>query len=414
MEEGSSISDHINAFNKIILDLEDINVKIEDEDKTMILLCSFLSSYEHLVDTLIYGRQALTMVDVKETLSSKAATKKESKEAEGLMARGRSEKKENNRGKQKRSKSRPKNKKCLTCHKEGHFKKDCPDRKNKSRDMKEKTGDATVASESIESNGYDSAEVLIVTNDQTRSKWVLDSDCSFHMCPNKNLFINYESYDGGVVVMENDAMCKVETLSIACYIVNMSPYSGINFKTPIELWTGKPADYSNIMVFGCPAYAHIKQRKLELRALKGVFLGYPEEVKGYKLWCTDLKSPKAIISRGVVFNEVEQSIPSAKQKTIIESGSKAGRNISESEGESEEDQGVKSYQLVRDREKRITRPPKKYAYADLIAFALTAAHKLDTDEPKTYSEAVNRDDSGKWKAAMDEEMQSLIKTKFGF
>ena len=69
---------------------------------------------------------------------------------------------------------------------------------------------------------------------------------------------------------------------------------------------------------------------------------------------------------------------------------------------------------MRDREKRITRPPKKYAYADLIAFALTAAHKLDTDEPKTYSEAVNRDDLGKWKAAMDEEMQSLIKTKFGF
>ena len=223
MEEGSSISDHINAFNKIILDLEDINVKIEDEDKTVILLCSFLSSYEHLVDTLIYGRQALTMVDVKETLSSKAATKKESKEAEGLMARGRSEKKENNRGKQKRYKSRPKNKKCLTCHKEGHFKKDCPDRKNKSRDMKEKTGDATVASESIESNGYDSAEVLIVTNDQTRSKWVLDSDCSFHMCPNKNLFINYESYDGGVVVMENDAMCKV----VGRGIIRLKMFDGI-------------------------------------------------------------------------------------------------------------------------------------------------------------------------------------------
>ena len=69
---------------------------------------------------------------------------------------------------------------------------------------------------------------------------------------------------------------------------------------------------------------------------------------------------------------------------------------------------------MRDREKRITRPPKKYAYADLIAFALTVADELDTDEPKTYSEAVNIDDSGKWKAIMDEEVQSLIKTTFGF
>ena len=175
-------------------------------------------------------------------------------------------------------------------------------------------------------------------------------------------------------------------------------------------------------MFGCPTYAHIKQGKLEPRALKGVFLGYQEGVKGYKLWCTDLKPLKAIIRRDIVFNEaemfkpsesvkmenshhdnkdqktyfkVEPSNPNAKQKITVESGPEAGRNISESECESEEDQCVKSYQLVRDREKKVIRPLKKYAYAYLIAFALTAAHELDTDELKTYSEVVNRDDSGK-------------------
>ena len=74
-----------------------------------------------------------------------------------------------------------------------------------------------------------------------------------------------------------------EALSTAYYIVNRSPSSEINFKTPIELWSGKLTDYSNLRVLGCPAYAHIKQRKLEPRALKGVFLGYPDGVKGYKL-----------------------------------------------------------------------------------------------------------------------------------
>ena len=83
-----------------------------------------------------------------------------------------------------------------------------------------------------------------------------------------------------------------ETLSIACYIVNRSPYSGINFKTPIELWIGKPADYLNMRVFGCPAYAHIKQGKLQPKALKGVFLGYREGVKRYKLWCPELELQK--------------------------------------------------------------------------------------------------------------------------
>lgn len=53
MEEGSSLSDYIDTFNKIILDLEDANVNIDDEDKAMILLCSLPSSYGHLIDTLM-------------------------------------------------------------------------------------------------------------------------------------------------------------------------------------------------------------------------------------------------------------------------------------------------------------------------------------------------------------------------
>ena len=165
MEEGSLISDHIDVFNKIILDLEDISVKIDDEDKAMILLCSLPSSYEHLVDALMYRRLTLTMVDVKETLSSKTVTKKESRNAEGLMARERSKKKWSNKGKKKRSKSSPKNIKCFHSHKEDHFKKDCLQRKNKPKDTREKTRDDDVASESQEFDGYDSAGVLIVTDD---------------------------------------------------------------------------------------------------------------------------------------------------------------------------------------------------------------------------------------------------------
>jgi len=57
-------------------------VKIDDEDKAMILLCSLPSSYENLVDTLMYRRQTLAMGDVKEALSSKAAIKKETRDGE--------------------------------------------------------------------------------------------------------------------------------------------------------------------------------------------------------------------------------------------------------------------------------------------------------------------------------------------
>lgn len=80
MKESSSISNHIDAFNKIILDFEDKNVKIDNEDKVLILLYYLLSSYKHLIDTLIYRRQSLSMADVKETMSSKQAIKKELRE----------------------------------------------------------------------------------------------------------------------------------------------------------------------------------------------------------------------------------------------------------------------------------------------------------------------------------------------
>ena len=64
-------------------------------------------------------------------------------------------------------------------------------------------------------------------------------------------------------------------------------------------------DYSELRIFGCTTYAHVKQGKLEPRALKCAFLGYLDGTKGYKLSCTDLKPPKCIISKDVIFNESE-------------------------------------------------------------------------------------------------------------
>lgn len=61
--ERRFISDHNDAFNKNKLDLKDLNVKIDDENKDMILLCLLSSSYEHLVDTLVFERQTFIMID---------------------------------------------------------------------------------------------------------------------------------------------------------------------------------------------------------------------------------------------------------------------------------------------------------------------------------------------------------------
>ncbi|GKF18881.1 hypothetical protein Tco_0063799 [Tanacetum coccineum] len=71
MPAGRKISEHIDEFNKIVLYLANIEVKFEDEDLALLLLTFLPASYEHFVDTLLYGREALTLKDVMATLNSK-------------------------------------------------------------------------------------------------------------------------------------------------------------------------------------------------------------------------------------------------------------------------------------------------------------------------------------------------------
>jgi hypothetical protein len=40
MREGMALCDHLDYFNRIILDLKNIDIKVDDEDEALILLCS--------------------------------------------------------------------------------------------------------------------------------------------------------------------------------------------------------------------------------------------------------------------------------------------------------------------------------------------------------------------------------------
>ena len=65
-----------------------------------------------------------------------------------------------------------------------------------------------------------------------------------------------------------------EAVGIACYLVNRSPSSALDDKTPQEVWTSKKPSLTHLKVFGCDAYVHVPKEnmsKLDKR-LKSVSL----------------------------------------------------------------------------------------------------------------------------------------------
>ena len=138
MKDQVVIKNHLDEFNKLILDLENVNIVLENEDRALILLSSLLDSYEHFVDTLLYGKQTLTLKDVKNALESKDLKKmaegNDQSNAEGLVAKGKSDKKNNkqkkNNNQKNKAEKKNKKRKCYSCQKEGHYIKDYFEKKS--------------------------------------------------------------------------------------------------------------------------------------------------------------------------------------------------------------------------------------------------------------------------------------------
>ncbi len=59
----------MDLFNQIVMDLANMNVKIDDKNQALLLLCSLSKSYESYVDTILYGRTSITSKDVKAALN---------------------------------------------------------------------------------------------------------------------------------------------------------------------------------------------------------------------------------------------------------------------------------------------------------------------------------------------------------
>ena len=146
VSEGTSLGFHIDEFESLIMDLQNLDVNIEDEDQALLLLCSLPSSYRHFRETMLYGKDTISLKDVKTALETKEKIdhditgQSSNSQAQGLYARGRPEQRGRSqdrgksRGKSKhRSKSRGRDVVCWYCKEPGHVRSKCNKLQKKKR-----------------------------------------------------------------------------------------------------------------------------------------------------------------------------------------------------------------------------------------------------------------------------------------
>ena len=227
---------------------------------------------------------------------------------------------------------------------------------------------------------------------------------------------------------ELDREFWAEAVMYASHIINHLPAATNEGKIPLKVWSRSPAtNYDSLRIFGCPVYYHVKDSKLDPRAKKAIFMGFSSGVKGYKLWCIETK--KIIHSRDVTFNESEfvKPIKQVEESTVKSNPQQVefetpivsskfvnidndivideGNNLDESEAPILTPSQSTKFIAVR-RSKREIRKPTRYV--DVVAYALPI---VEEDIPSTYKEAVCTSESGEWKKAMEEKMQSFHKNK---
>uniref|UniRef100_A0A2N9EER7 CCHC-type domain-containing protein n=1 Tax=Fagus sylvatica TaxID=28930 RepID=A0A2N9EER7_FAGSY len=200
---GADLRQHINTFKQIISDMLRIDIKFEDEDKAMMLLTSLPASYEHLVTTLLYGKETLELEEVSGALLDHYQRKhKDSAESsgEGLVVKGyqdRGRKKDkDDKSARGRSKSKSKAVKCFKCQKKGHMKRECPEW-NKGKE--ESSTSVNVVADS-ESDG----DMLSVSSstDGLNNSWLLDFRMFFSRDSPQELVRHLQMSDGVVRTLE--------------------------------------------------------------------------------------------------------------------------------------------------------------------------------------------------------------------
>lgn len=174
------------------------------------------------------------------------------------------------------------------------------------------------------------------------------------------------------------------------------------------------ADISSLHVFGSEAFVHVpdeKRKKWDAKSKKGIFVGYQDNCKGYRIWIP--QENRIEIARNVIIKEDSETISmvdNIKERTDSE-GSSSESNEEFKDAENEPESNLENKNTTRADEEIPGRVANnRYFLRSMVSPINNDANYCMylTDEPQNYEEAINSDVSKQWKKAMDEEFTSLV------
>ncbi|KAK1631716.1 hypothetical protein QYE76_006031, partial [Lolium multiflorum] len=209
-------------------------------------------------------------------------------------------------------------------------------------------------------------------------------------------------------------------LETAAFTLNRAPSKSVE-TTPYELWFNKKPKLSFLKVWGCEAYVKkLQPDKLEPKAEKCVFIGYPKETIGYTFYHrsegkifvakngTFLEKEfltKEVTGRKVELDEIEESL-------LVDQSSAVPEDVPVPPTPAREEANDNDHETSNEIATEPRRSTRERATPDWYDPCLNVMIVDNNDEdPATYEEAMMSPDSNKWQEAMKSEMGSMYDNK---
>jgi hypothetical protein len=103
--------------------------------------------------------------------------------------------------------------------------------------------------------------------------------------------IKNRTIEESIKAMMNDQNLSMflwgEAVMTTVYIQNRSPHRILKNMTLEEAFSRKKPSVEHLRIFGCPVYIHVlkdKRNKLEPSGKRGIFVGYSELSKAYRIY----------------------------------------------------------------------------------------------------------------------------------